>query len=206
MSSCYTPRCLGSRSLAGARCIVVRLQGITHCLLRMEFNRFLPQCRLSVRGLCNAGGIEGLVRLGFFVVQHTVRLKAYPVTFGEFLQNDGGLSPPLYFGALLLYGAASACQVRKMHEYCIVQHERHPPSFARWPHCPMRRPIMSWMCRWYCRRSASYIRMTCRWSFCPLLLDCSRKAARHYPAIPFRSLSSAQVLLYAGRSTLIFRK
>ena len=31
-------------------------QGMTHCLLVMEFHRFLPQCRLSVRGLCNVGG------------------------------------------------------------------------------------------------------------------------------------------------------
>ena len=90
-------------------------QGMTHCLLVMEFHRFLPQCRLSVRGLCNVGGAEGMFRLGLALLQRTSRGAAAACpTFGVFLQNDGGLTTTLYSLATILYATTSICQVRKL--------------------------------------------------------------------------------------------
>ncbi|KAL8435061.1 hypothetical protein ACSSS7_002731 [Eimeria intestinalis] len=86
------------------------LWGLTHFLIRMEFSRFLPQCRLSVRGFWGAGGLEGLTHLFLFLLQQTADLRTN-LTFEDLLKEDHALPRSTYTAAISLHLASSACQV-----------------------------------------------------------------------------------------------
>ncbi|KAL8447166.1 hypothetical protein Emag_004432 [Eimeria magna] len=86
------------------------LWGLTHCLIRMEFSRFLPQCRLSVRGFWSAGGLEGLTHMLLFLLQQTAHIRT-DLTFEDLLKTDHNLASSVYTAAVSLHLASSACQV-----------------------------------------------------------------------------------------------